>query len=162
MGERGGAHAGPLSSRDRQIRRRWVYVLAVGVPAILLAGALVIRSHQAGRVGHYLLLVALVAVLLIGHGYAVQRAAKRASPRPRGQYFLFVLCYLALFSASSVAGMVADAHHIGWLSQAATVPAGLAAAGMLVMFGRGAFRGRVRRAFWRTPPPWLDQDLPAR
>jgi hypothetical protein len=60
-----------------------------------------------------------------------------------------------------VAGAVAEAHHIGWLSQAVTVPAGLSAAGMMVMFGRGAFRGRLCRRFWRIPPPWLDQDLPA-
>jgi hypothetical protein len=74
MGIGGGAHAGPLSRRQRQVRRAWRYVLVIGVPAILL---------------------------------------------------------------------------------------GLSTAGALVMFGRGAFRGRLRRRFWRVPPPWLDQDVPS-
>jgi hypothetical protein len=161
MGIGGGEHAGPLSRRERQVRRAWRYVLVIGVPAILLAGALIIRVHQAGRVGRFLLLVAVVMVLLICHGYAVERAAKRTTPRPRGQYFLFVLGYLALFGAGSVVGIVAEAHHIGWLSQAMTIPLGVAAGGALLSFGRGAFHGRFRRRFWRVPPPWLDQDEPS-
>jgi hypothetical protein len=74
---------------------------------------------------------------------------------------LFALGYLILFGASAVVGIVAEAHHIGWLSQAMEIPLGLATAGALVMFGRGAFRGRFRRRFWRVPPPWLDQDVPS-
>jgi hypothetical protein len=161
MGIGGGAHAGPLSRRERQVRRNWRYVLVIGGPAILLAGALIIRTHQAGRVGRYLLLVAVVMVLLICHGYAVERAAKRASPRPRGQYFLFVLGYVALFGASTAVGIGAEVHHIAWLSQAMEIPLGVATAGALLMFGRGAFHGRLRRRFWRVPPPWLDQDGPS-
>ena len=161
MGIGGGEHAGPLSRRERQVRRNWRYVLVLGVPAILLAGALVIWTHQAGRVGHFLLLLAIVMVLLICHAYAVERAAKRTTPRPRGQYFLFVLGYLALFGASTAVGIAAEAHHIGWLSQAMEIPLGVSAAGALLMFGRGAFHGRLRRRFWRVPPPWLDQDVPS-
>jgi hypothetical protein len=159
MGERGGAHAGPLSSRERQTRRGWVYALAAGVPAVLLASALLIRSHHAGWVGHFLLKVAVVMVLLIGHGIAVARAAKRTSPRPRSQYFLFCLSYLGLAAASAAVGGLAEAHHIAWLSGVMVIPAGLSVGGILVMFGRGAFRGRLRRSFWRIPPPWLSQDV---
>ncbi len=68
--------------------------------------------------------------------------------------------YLALPIASAAVGGVADAHHIDWLGGAMVIPAGVSLAGMLVAFGRGAGHGRVRRAFWRIPPPWLDQDGP--
>lgn len=51
----------------------------------------------------------------------------------------------------------AAVHHNG-LSRALTETAAFAGAGALVAAARGSFRGRVRRAMWRYPPPWLDNE----
>jgi hypothetical protein len=47
----------------------------------------------------------------------------------------------------------------GLVGAVMTGPAYLSCFGAFVTFGRGALRGRVRRAFWRNPPMWLDQEL---
>jgi hypothetical protein len=77
-------------------------------------------------------------------GYAVYRSSKRTSLRPRQQYFLFCAGYLVVGIVSLAFGGWADSRHIGWISNAMVWSAGLSLAGVLVMFGRGAFRGRLR------------------
>jgi hypothetical protein len=151
-----GVHAAAVRPGSR--RRLWPYALSLlAVPAALLAG-IIMRGHPRTAVLHLMLVSAVLAVLLAGQGYAVYRSSKRTSPRPRQQYFLFCAGYLVIAITSASAGGWADARHIGWLSNAMVWPMGLSLAGMLVMFGRGAFGGRLRRAFWRIPPPWLYQD----
>ncbi len=159
-GERKGLHAA-TSHRSPRRRLRWLFALVfLATPGVVIV-RVVISGHPAGSAVHFLLILAVVLVLSFGQGYAVYVSSKRTCPRPRQQYFLFSLCYLILAIISASVGGAADAHHISWLSNIMVWPMGLCFAGLLVMFGRGAFRGRVRRAFWRIPPPWLDHDLPA-
>jgi hypothetical protein len=136
-------------------------VLYVLVPLGLLGlgiARLFTGGHLAGHLEHFLLVAAIVLVFSIAQGYAVAVSYKRVIPRPRWHYLLFCLGYLLLVLVSSGIGGWADSDHLGWLSQAMVWPAGLASGGALVMFGRCVFRGRLRRAFWRIPPPWLDED----
>ena len=160
-GERKGLHATTSHRSSRQRRPSWLYALAFLAVPFLVIVRVVFSGHPAGAAIHLLLIVTVVGVLSFGQGYAVYVSSKRTRPRPRQQYFLFSLCYLILAIVSASVGGEADAHHISWLSGIMVWPMGLCFAGMLVMFGRGAFRGRVRRAFWRIPPQWLDNDLPA-
>ncbi len=96
----------------------------------------------------HLLVYLAVGVALLGcQGYAVYLSSKRSSPRPRHQYFLFCAGYLVVGIVSLAVGGWADSRHIGWLRNAMVWPAGLSLAGVLVMCGRGAFRGRLRRSF---------------
>lgn len=78
----------------------------------------------------------------------------RSRPRPTWQYLLFCLGFLATAFVGAAVGGTADTDHIGWLSQAMEPVVGLSLAGVIVSFGRGVFRGRLRRAFWRYPPSW--------
>jgi hypothetical protein len=92
-------------------------------------------------------------------GLSVLRS-KRTHPRPRVQYYLLCLAGLAIgigFWAWEL--VVASNHHgkgNGWLGFVAFC--GFVVA--FIMFGRAAFRGRIRRRFWLFPPPWLDSELP--
>ncbi len=154
-------HAVASHERPRRRRPRWPYALVLLAAAVLPVVRVLVGGHPGRAVVHFLLILAIVAVVGVGQGYAVYVSSKRTRPRPRQQYFLFCLAYLVLAIVSASIGGAADAHHVGWLSNAMVWPVGLCFAGMVVMFGRGAFRGRVRRAFWRFPPPWLDHDFPA-
>ena len=160
-GKRKGLLAASSHRSSRQRRLRWLYALVSLVVPVLVIVRVAVSGHPSGAAIHFLLIVAVGVVLSFGQGYAVYVSSKRTRPRPRQQYFLFSLCYLVLAIVSGIVGGEAGAHHISWLSNIMVWPLGLCIAGMLVMFGRGAFRGRVRRAFWRIPPPWLDHDLVA-
>jgi hypothetical protein len=108
---------------------------------------------------NFLLMAAGVAAFVLAQAEAQYRTSKQAGPRPRSQYLLFCLGYLAAAAVSAAAAGWADANQLRWLSAAMTGPAALSFLGALVTFGRGAFRGRARRAFWRSPPLWLDQEM---
>ncbi|HSR85798.1 MAG TPA: hypothetical protein VLM11_16615 [Streptosporangiaceae bacterium] len=155
-----GVHAAAVRPGSR--RRRWGCALwLLAVATALMASIIITSGHPGTAALHLMLVLAVLAVLLAGQGYAVYRSSRRTSPRPRQQYFLFCAGYLIIAITGASAGGWADARHIGWLSNAMVWLAGLSLAGVLAMFGRGAFRGRLRRAFWRIPPPWLYQDQQA-
>jgi hypothetical protein len=80
----------------------------------------------------------------------------RCSP-PRWHYLLFSLGFLAATAGLGLAAGWAAVHHDG-LSGVLTEAACFAGAGALAAAGRGSFRGRIRRAMWRYPPPWLDNE----
>jgi hypothetical protein len=127
-------------------------LLGLGTARLFTGGHLVVNF------GHFLLVAAIVVVFSLAQGYAVALSMKRVRPRPRWHYLLFCLGYLLVVLVTSGIGGWADSDHIGWLSQAMVWPAGLALGGALVMFGRCVFRGRLRRSFWRIPPPWLEEE----
>lgn len=84
----------------------------------------------------------------------------RSRPRPTWQYLLFCLGFLVTAVVGAAVGGTADTDHIGWLSTAMEPVVGFGLAGVIVAFGRGVFRGRLRRAFWRYPPPWTYPENP--
>jgi hypothetical protein len=68
------------------------------------------------------------------------------------------LGYLAVGVLSAVIGAWGLSNHEFWLGATMLWPTGLSIAGIVVAFGRGVFQGRIRRSFWRTPPPWLETE----
>jgi hypothetical protein len=120
---------------------------------------LFVGGNLAGHFVHLLVPVAIVLVFTPAQMYAVQLSMKRVSPRPRWHYLLFCMSYVIVALVTSAIGGWADSDHLGWLSNAMVWPIGGALAGALVMLGRGVFRGRVRRSFWRIPPAWLDEEF---
>ena len=102
--------------------------------------------------------VSVVVALYLVQGYAIHRTARRNKPRPRAQYVLLSLGYLILCFVGADIGAEADKRHITWLSNLMQIVVGLSIVGVILMFGRGASHGRIRRGFWRVPPPWLDSD----
>jgi hypothetical protein len=93
----------------------------------------------------------------MGQVIAVALAESRKNPRPRWHYFLFSLGFLSRRSAWASPRDGGALHHNG-LSRALTETACFAGAGTLVAVARGSFRGRIHRAMWRYPPPWLDNE----
>jgi hypothetical protein len=128
-------------------------LLGLGIAGLITGG------HLAGQLGQLLLAAAIVAVFSLAQCYAVALSMRRVSPRPRWHYLLFSLGYLLAVLVSSGIGGWADSDDLSWLSRAMAWPAGLALCGALMTFGRWAFRGRLRRSFWRVPPPWLDEEF---
>jgi hypothetical protein len=137
-------------------------MLAIAAPLVVV-GAGISILFTAGQVAkgliNFLLVVADAVMFVLAQVEAQYRTSKRIDPRPRWQYMLFCLGYLVAAAMSAAVADWADANHLGWLGAVMTGPAYLSCFGAFVAFGRGALRGRVRRAFWRNPPMWLDQEL---
>ena len=153
-----GRHADPHGPKSFHL---W-HLLFVFLP-VALFGLVIARLFTGGHLaGHFVHLLAVGATVLVfgaAQAYAAQLSMKRVSPRPRWHYLLFCIGYIIVALVTSAIGGWADSDHLGWLSNAMVWPAGLALGAALVMLGRGVFRGRVRRSFWRIPPPWLDEEF---
>jgi len=146
--------------------RRWKRRRSIGsalVFALVLIGMAcwgLVATHSARLRGPFIGFAGFTAVGVLQVCGQVL-AARRKTPRPRWQYFLFCLSWIAVSVAGGVTATWASSHHRHWVTTAMIVIVGIGGAGALVTFGRGAFRGRLRRAFWRYPPPWLNEDTPA-
>jgi hypothetical protein len=153
-----GRHADPHGPNSFHL---W-HLLYVFFP-VALFGLVIARLFVGGNLAahfvHLLVAVAIVLVFAPAQMYAVQLSMKRVSPRPRWHYLLFCIGYVIVAVVAAAIGGWADSDHLGWLSNAMVWLVGLALGGAFVMLGRGVFRGRVRRSFWRIPPPWLDEEF---
>ena len=94
------------------------------------------------------------ATLRVGDLVAGYLSSKVTRPRRRWQYFLFSLGYAALVVVI-VNSPGAQTHASWWASRATAQLAIVAALAAIIAFSRGALRGRLRRVFWRYPPPGL-------
>jgi hypothetical protein len=100
------------------------------------------------------------AALLAGDLVARYLSSRVTRPRRRWQYFLFSLGYAALVVVI-VNSPGAQTHASWWASRATTQLFFVAALAAVIAFSRGALRGRLRRVFWRYPPPGLAAVPPA-
>jgi hypothetical protein len=127
---------------------------------VILAGSALVLARlfsfaqQGAKFGQLLLLVPVIAVVLFVQGYAVSRSARRTRPRSRKEYLLWSLAWLVMALVGLGAAGQADLHHLHWLTLGFIGAATLCFVYALALFGRGAFRGRLRRAFWHYPPWW--------
>jgi hypothetical protein len=93
-----------------------------------------------------------------GTGGLSALGSNRTTPRPRIQYFLLFFVALSL----GIGGTIGALHTsqglanglFQWFEWVGYI-------GAIIMFGRAAFRGRVRHRFWLHPPPWLDAEPPS-
>jgi Na+/H+ antiporter NhaD/arsenite permease-like protein len=145
----------PLPPEVAAIRRRRFKSFLWSLGAFLLIGAAV--GGVPVLSGHgvtFLEWVGAIMVLGIGQVIAVAQAEKRARPRPRWHYLLFSLGFIvAAVGLALTAGRTA--HHHNELSALLAGAAIFASTGALLAAARGSLRGRLRRAMWRFPPPWL-------
>ncbi|MER6509725.1 hypothetical protein ABT158_23080 [Nonomuraea sp. NPDC001636] len=77
--------------------------------------------------------------------------------RPRWQYLLFALAWLAGGLFCAFIGGTAAENGVSWLDHAMPYPGGVCLGLGLVMLGRAGLVGRLRKSMWRVPPPELDQ-----
>jgi hypothetical protein len=149
-----------LPSHDAAGRRRFKYFL-LNIVVLMLIGAIVAgRPLLSGHVVRLLEYVA--AIVALGTGQAIVASLASRPPRPRPRWY-YLLLSVGLIIAAVVLGLTAGwavGHHNG-LSVVLAGAAIFASVGALIEAARGSLRGRLRRAMWRYPPPWLDVVEPS-
>lgn len=108
------------------------------------------------RAGVLSSLVAAPVALAIGmlDSYAENLAARQAQPRPRWEYLVFMLCYIAVALAGMVIARRYEATCLADLGGALATWSLIASAAMA---GRAVCWGEVRPMFWLHRPLWLTQ-----
>lgn len=131
---------------------------AVTVPSMASArdGGALSLALGVVRAGVLSSLVAAPAAIAVGllDSYAESLAARQAQSRPRWEYLVFMLCYIA----AALAGMViARRYEATCLADVGGALATWALVASGVMLGRAVSWGAVRPMFWLHRPPWLTQ-----
>ena len=139
------------AARTRRLKYFLWTVAALIVIGLIMDGPAVLSGHPTR------LLEYAGAIVALGTGQVIVAAlaSRRARRWRRWHYLLLSLGFLiAAVGLGLTAGWAARHHNA--LSAILAGAAIFASTGALLAAARGSLRGRLRRAMWRYPPPWLD------
>lgn len=150
------SHDAPLPPEAAAAGRRRFKFFLLNIAALLLIGlGIAGRPLLSGHAVRLLEYIGAIVALGAGQALVARLASGRPHPRPRWHYLLLsVGLIIAAVGLEFTAGW-AVGHHNG-LSVASAGGVIFASVGALIAAARGSLRGRLRRAMWRYPPPWLD------